>query len=640
MPTTYQIVVQFPDEAKTIWRRYSEFARLWELLETALASDSARADVLPPFPPKAVSSMLWSGFRDERREGLERFLAAAVELFPQLENDALAEFLEAESADRDAIRVVGLCEGSLPSPEVSACVDEEEEEEGCREVPECGRPFCELDAEAVGPSMPVVGVEGLSRQELEASPGSSRAAEAAVPPEGEEAVVADGGALAPRTAASSDLDAIREMRHRQWLQQAQPSAPLSVPASTAVPTALPTTVTACAATVLAAVPISTPLTASCDALVRLQLLPMQPLPAERDSIEERLAFVQEGLVRLRSAGITVEPGRIIDGEEGFRFVVVNCTPSRGVLGPDAIISVDGPPIPKLKRVQLICLRTECDPRDSETSLLEEFVKPYFASLCLLGPDLSCTVVAAGDMLDIFDVAFYALAVDPAGCGIVDGDTVLYAAADDASEFRRIHVVPFSDTLPTAYDFNVFQDYVKPYFLSHVLDRYELGQSFHCSSVQFNVVAVEPEGGCCRVGRSTQVFSEGVLYPTAANLLNPQEMRLLSRFPPGVQRMLLQTDMFGDGEVADRIIQAQERHEQTGATASFLRSATNEHIWSEEVHAQLQTEQTECVVCLCKFRDGDTVRCLPCQHVFHSDCVDEWLGRDSHCPLCRCSFTPC
>ncbi|KAJ0038678.1 hypothetical protein Pint_22161 [Pistacia integerrima] len=44
---------------------------------------------------------------------------------------------------------------------------------------------------------------------------------------------------------------------------------------------------------------------------------------------------------------------------------------------------------------------------------------------------------------------------------------------------------------------------------------------------------------------------------------------------------------------------------------------------------------ECVVCLCKFRDGERVRKLDCCHVFHKDCFDGWLNhRNFNCPLCR------
>ncbi|ONI06820.1 hypothetical protein PRUPE_5G083200 [Prunus persica] len=43
---------------------------------------------------------------------------------------------------------------------------------------------------------------------------------------------------------------------------------------------------------------------------------------------------------------------------------------------------------------------------------------------------------------------------------------------------------------------------------------------------------------------------------------------------------------------------------------------------------------ECVFCLEKMVSGDQVTRLPCSHVFHGDCVVEWLKLGHTCPVCR------
>mmetsp|Transcript_12630 Transcript_12630/g.35514 ORF Transcript_12630/g.35514 Transcript_12630/m.35514 type:complete len:92 (-) Transcript_12630:189-464(-) len=47
----------------------------------------------------------------------------------------------------------------------------------------------------------------------------------------------------------------------------------------------------------------------------------------------------------------------------------------------------------------------------------------------------------------------------------------------------------------------------------------------------------------------------------------------------------------------------------------------------------------CTVCLGDFEGEDIVRRLPCQHLFHTNCVDIWLESTGTCPTCRGSIVP-
>ena len=52
------------------------------------------------------------------------------------------------------------------------------------------------------------------------------------------------------------------------------------------------------------------------------------------------------------------------------------------------------------------------------------------------------------------------------------------------------------------------------------------------------------------------------------------------------------------------------------------------------HPASSSEEDQCAVCLSEFKTGDMCRRLPCQHTFHTLCVDPWLLRASTCPICR------
>lgn len=48
------------------------------------------------------------------------------------------------------------------------------------------------------------------------------------------------------------------------------------------------------------------------------------------------------------------------------------------------------------------------------------------------------------------------------------------------------------------------------------------------------------------------------------------------------------------------------------------------------------EAVECAVCLCEIEEGEEIRELRCDHIFHRVCLDQWVGlfRQVTCPLCR------
>ncbi|KAL8033356.1 hypothetical protein ABFS82_13G156300 [Erythranthe guttata] len=79
------------------------------------------------------------------------------------------------------------------------------------------------------------------------------------------------------------------------------------------------------------------------------------------------------------------------------------------------------------------------------------------------------------------------------------------------------------------------------------------------------------------------------------------------------------------------------------TGSHQKGATEEQLaglssWRYKV-LELGTsaknhEFPECCICLAKYREKEEIRELPCNHIFHLNCVDQWLKILSCCPLCK------
>ncbi|XP_018011242.1 uncharacterized protein LOC108668520 isoform X1 [Hyalella azteca] len=46
-----------------------------------------------------------------------------------------------------------------------------------------------------------------------------------------------------------------------------------------------------------------------------------------------------------------------------------------------------------------------------------------------------------------------------------------------------------------------------------------------------------------------------------------------------------------------------------------------------------TSVRECVICMMDLIEGEKVRYLPCMHVYHTHCIDDWFQRSFTCPSC-------
>ena len=51
------------------------------------------------------------------------------------------------------------------------------------------------------------------------------------------------------------------------------------------------------------------------------------------------------------------------------------------------------------------------------------------------------------------------------------------------------------------------------------------------------------------------------------------------------------------------------------------------------------ESRDCIICQESYQPKDIIKTLPCckaylVHFFHKNCIDDWLGRSSECPLCK------
>lgn len=70
----------------------------------------------------------------------------------------------------------------------------------------------------------------------------------------------------------------------------------------------------------------------------------------------------------------------------------------------------------------------------------------------------------------------------------------------------------------------------------------------------------------------------------------------------------------------------------GASRMVIDRCTYRHAYTRPQAPAHQDEK--CTICLSNFESGSDCRRLPCMHLFHMECVDQWLTTNKHCPICR------
>ena len=55
-------------------------------------------------------------------------------------------------------------------------------------------------------------------------------------------------------------------------------------------------------------------------------------------------------------------------------------------------------------------------------------------------------------------------------------------------------------------------------------------------------------------------------------------------------------------------------------------------------SKLEESHKTCAICLEKFNTEVKIIILPCIHIFHRDCINDWIEKKKFCPLCKFELT--
>ncbi|XP_048132769.1 RING-H2 finger protein ATL7-like [Rhodamnia argentea] len=73
-------------------------------------------------------------------------------------------------------------------------------------------------------------------------------------------------------------------------------------------------------------------------------------------------------------------------------------------------------------------------------------------------------------------------------------------------------------------------------------------------------------------------------------------------------------------------------------AELLPSLVEQPLLFESVLERIRVKDgdptSECTICLDELAGGTDAMKMPCSHIYHVDCIRQWLERSRSCPLCR------
>ena len=94
--------------------------------------------------------------------------------------------------------------------------------------------------------------------------------------------------------------------------------------------------------------------------------------------------------------------------------------------------------------------------------------------------------------------------------------------------------------------------------------------------------------------------------------------------------------FGGDDDLNEMIERMLHHTRENPTDSAIVSELPE-TKIEDIN-KLDNDKKNCVICMEDFKNGDKSTNLPCLHMFHTNCIQNWLKTQNTCPICKYKLT--
>ena len=87
----------------------------------------------------------------------------------------------------------------------------------------------------------------------------------------------------------------------------------------------------------------------------------------------------------------------------------------------------------------------------------------------------------------------------------------------------------------------------------------------------------------------------------------------------------------DAMTYEQLLQLEDN---VGNVSKGLNAQQFESLPITKYNKEKYSENFQCIICMEEFNEREKVKLLPCGHIFHPNCIKEWLMKQKSCPFCK------
>ena len=298
----------------------------------------------------------------------------------------------------------------------------------------------------------------------------------------------------------------------------------------------------------------------------------------------------------------------------YDLIVRNCSPKYGIINNETNIRVINRNVENLKSITIAILineeNSELSNKKNNKTIVNNFIRPFFY-------DGNKKYVERGDILKIGKLEIFILKAKPSN-GFVVEDTKI------STKYGLNY-----DTCQQEVNEQIEKEYLKT---QH--DRNYLNSTNNPNNIIINTSSNSQNNFI--------IFNE---FQERMRLLNSllAHRRRLIRINSRLNNNNLHINNFGDDNFFNinfHVFNGEEEQNNNLQIKEILRNLPvfkiDEKFMEVSQKEENKNEQFQkCIICMEKYIINDEVKTLPCFHLFHKDCIDQWFkaGNDS-CPICK------